>query len=106
MIASIVAPLDSRPTVTDLGASFVLDVSSLIDTLINESGVRRLHCFAPVESDMPDRAVCKRALVCIADARLRLVRSLKPPEPVDTPARLPDHPPDAFNWREVRLWFA
>jgi protein ImuB len=108
LIASIAEPLDYRPAATELGEAPAPDIAGLIDTLANRVGARRLYRVAPVESDLPERSVCKVApLAPPVQATWkaewpRPVRLLTPPEPVDTMALLPDHPPVTFTWRGVR----
>nr|WP_246164237.1 DNA polymerase Y family protein [Blastochloris sulfoviridis] len=108
LIALIAEPLGYRPAATELGEAPAPDIAGLIDTLANRVGARRLYRFQPVESDIPERAVCRVApLAPPVQATWkaewpRPVRLLDPPEPVDTLALLPDHPPATFTWRGVR----
>lgn len=89
------------------------DLSALVDRLDNRLGPGRVFRMAPVESDVPERAA--RRLPAIgteagapAEAASwpvslpRPVRLLRPPQPVQALAALPDHPPAAFTWRRVR----
>jgi protein ImuB len=84
------------------------DVSGLVDTLSNRIGDAAIYRLAPVESDIPERAV--RRVTALAPATgatwpphwPRPARLLDPPEVVETVALLPDHPPAAFNWRGLR----
>lgn len=84
------------------------DISDLIDVLANRIGGDRLYRFAPVESDVPERAVARvPALAPETGATWnaewpRPARLFARPEPVETMALLPDHPPVWFIWRGVR----
>jgi protein ImuB len=84
------------------------DLSALVDTLANRRGVTRLYRAAPAESDLPERSVqILGPLAPPAGASWpknwpRPSRLLAPPEPVDTLALLPDHPPVHFTWRGIR----
>jgi protein ImuB len=84
------------------------DVSGLIDTLANRVGEQHLYRFAPVESDVVERTVQKIAPVSPntgqtwRDPWPRPARLLPRPEPIDTLALLPDHPPVSFTWRGIR----
>lgn len=81
------------------------DIARLIDRLGNRLGMERLYRLAPVESDLPERAVAKIPPLSPPHGRSwnpawpRPVRLFTPPEPVETTALLPDHPPAAFTWR-------
>ena len=88
------------------------DMSALVDRLANRLGTGRVFRVAPVESDVPERAV--RAVPAMAGAGPpaeasswpislpRPVRLFRLPQPVQAIAALPDHPPVAFVWRGVR----
>jgi protein ImuB len=83
------------------------DVSALIDTLANRVGEDRLYRFAPVASDVPERAIRKIPPAAPPAGGSwpdwpRPARLLAPPEPIETVALLPDHPPVSFNWRGIR----
>lgn len=88
------------------------DISGLIDTLANRVGHRRLYRFAPADSDVPERSVRRIAPLAPAShgcsdpgwsgAWPRPPRLLPVPEPIETVALLPDHPPVTFTWRGVR----
>ncbi|MFP1132876.1 Y-family DNA polymerase [Asticcacaulis sp. W401b] len=85
------------------------DVEDLWDTLYNRFGeTSRLYRTAPSASDIPERAV-RRLPTHSSDmgsprnARFRRpFRLLRPPEPMQTMALLPDHPPVSFQWRGSR----
>lgn len=84
------------------------DLAQLIDILSARIGADRLYRFAPVESDVPERSVARvPALSPPAGMNWppdwpRPGRLLTPPEPIETMALMPDHPPMAFTWRGVR----
>jgi protein ImuB len=84
------------------------DIVALIDTLASRLGHRRLYRFAPVESDVPERSVRRIAPLAPAtgaawtDEGPRPARLLPVPEPIETMALLPDHPPATFTWRGIR----
>jgi protein ImuB len=84
------------------------DISALIDTLANRVGHKRLYRFAPVASDVPERSVRRIAPLAPdtgdtwTDPWPRPARLLAAPEPIETVALLPDHPPVTFTWRGVR----
>lgn len=83
-------------------------MAKLIDFLGNRIGHERIYRFAPVESDVPERSVARIPALSppvSADWPSRWPRPgrlLSPPEPIDTMALLPDHPPLAFTWRGAR----
>jgi protein ImuB len=95
------------------------DIAPLVDRLANRLGNARLYRVEPVESDVPERSVCKAPPVPgprpakLRSDKLRSgrtwpadlprpVRLLDPPQPVEAMALLPDHPPVAFTWRRIR----
>ncbi len=98
-LAAVVAePLAPRQT-GSLTEEAEPDVSDLIDTLANRVGEHRLYRFAAVPSDVPERSV-RKELPLGPDLEAewpsrwpRPVRLLPAPEPIDTIAVLPDHPP-------------
>lgn len=108
LTAVIVEPLGYRPAATALGDAPEPDVSGLIDTLIGRVGAEHLHRFAAAESDIPERSVRKVApLAEPTEGRWpphwpRPARLLPTPEPIETLALLPDHPPALFTWRGIR----
>jgi protein ImuB len=94
----------------------------LVDRLANRLGPSRLYRIEPVESHVPERSV-RRAPPFSAQVPSPLpgrrpakprfglswpadlprpVRLLDPPQPIETMALLPDHPPVAFTWRRIR----
>jgi protein ImuB len=84
------------------------DVSVLVDRLVNRLGARQVYRAVSVESDVPERSVRRVAPLCSPDktawplALPRPARLLKPPQPVEAVAMLPDHPPAQFIWRRKR----
>jgi protein ImuB len=81
------------------------DLAPLVDMLGVQFGPEHIHRCAPVESDLPERAV--KTIPPMhegqgADWPKRLPRPprlLRSPEPVSVIAELPDHPPRLFVWR-------
>ncbi|MGQ3672050.1 DUF6504 family protein [Xanthobacter sp. TB0136] len=108
LCATIAEPLGSRQSVTSLIEEAEPDISDLIDTLANRVGERAIYRAAPVASDVPERSVCRIPALAPdtgagwPDAWPRPARLLLRPEPVETIALLPDHPPVSFTWRGVR----
>ena len=82
-------------------------MSALVDRLANRLGARRLYRVIPVESDLPERSVRSVAPLAPPACAIwpehwpRPSRLLSPPEPIETVALLPDHPPAQFTWRGV-----
>ncbi|QDC02797.1 DUF6504 family protein [Mesorhizobium sp. 8] len=108
LCATIAERLDARQIVTSLVEEVEPDISDLIDTLANRVGERALYRAAPVMSDVPERSVCRVPALASdsgtswPDAWPRPARLFLHPEPVETIALLPDHPPVSFTWRGVR----
>jgi len=108
LAATLAEPLAPKQTISSLTEEPEADVSSLIDTLANRVGEQRLYRFAPVASDVPERSVQRIAPAApnIGEAWQdhwpRPARLLPTPEPIETVALLPDHPPVSFIWRGVR----
>ncbi|WP_037517717.1 Y-family DNA polymerase [Sphingopyxis sp. LC81] len=94
--------------VSNLGEAPVPDVAALVDLLGNRIGEGRLFRVAARESDIPERSVARIAPMSESTeirwpaAWPRPTRLFARPEPVDTMALLPDHPPVHFVWRGVR----
>lgn len=108
LAATLAEPLaPAQATTLDRGAA-AADMTALVDVLANRIGHERLFRAVPVESDVPERSV--RFVEALAPATganwpenwPRPGRLLSPPEPIDTTALLPDHPPVVFTWRGVR----
>jgi protein ImuB len=108
LAATLAEPLPQQQTNFPLAGEAEGDISALIDTLANRVGHRRLYRFAPVASDVPERCVRRIAPLAPAtgaswtDPWPRPARLLPVPEPIETVALLPDHPPVTFTWRGVR----
>ncbi|MBV1825766.1 DUF6504 family protein, partial [Komagataeibacter oboediens] len=108
LTASLAEPILHRQGVSALIEEEEADVSDLIDTLANRVGTQALYRFAPVESDVPERAVCRVPALAPEDGKEwpdhwpRPTRLLPRPEPIQTMAVLPDHPPIFFIWRGIR----
>ncbi|MGB3389319.1 MAG: DUF6504 family protein, partial [Pseudaminobacter sp.] len=108
LAATSAEPLKSKQMISSLTGEPEADVSDLIDILANRVGEDRLYRFAPVQSDVPERAV-RRIAPAEPDAGEtwpndwpRPARLLSRPEPIETVALLPDHPPVTFTWRGIR----
>jgi protein ImuB len=97
-------PLGATMVVGDLtGEEVVPDVATLVDQIVGRVGEAALFTTAPVESDVPERAV-RRAPPLAAPAGWpswkRPVRLLLRPEMLTgVIALLPDAPPRRFTWR-------
>ncbi|WP_291422422.1 DNA polymerase Y family protein [Acidocella sp.] len=109
LCATLAEPFETKQVRTSLLEETPdTDVSSLVDILANRVGGANLYRFAPVESDVPERSVGRIAPASGAVGRKwpaslpRPVRLLRKPEPIETMALLPDHPPVSFSWRGVR----
>jgi protein ImuB len=108
LTATVAEPLAPRQAVSSLVEESEPDVSGLIDLLANRVGEQKLYRTAPVASDVPERSV--RHIPALAPETgaewpghwPRPSRLLAHPEPIDTVALLPDHPPVSFTWRGVR----
>jgi protein ImuB len=109
LCATLAEPFETKQMRTSLlDETPDTDVSSLVDILTNRVGGTKLYRFAPVESDVPERAVRRIGPAAGATGQvwpnhlLRPVRLLRKPERIETMALLPDHPPVSFSWRGVR----
>ena len=87
------------------------DVSTLVDRLSNRLGPDRVYRAAPVESDIPERAVRRIPALSRSNGNWgdkswlsasAPTRLFHPPRPIDALAELPDHAPAAFTWRRHR----
>ena len=107
----LVAPLTEKLAFGQPAAGLIggedagADVSVLVDRLVNRLGARKVYRVAPVESDVPERSV-RRIGPLSSPVRTRWppelprpARLLRPPQPVEALAMLPDHPPAQFTWR-------
>lgn len=108
LAAVLAEPLRDRQTISSLVEETEPDISDLIDVLANRVGESRLCRFTPVQSDVPERSVaCIPPLSPETGATWegdwpRPPRLLDRPEPIETMALLPDHPPAWFTWRGIR----
>lgn len=108
LTATVAEPLAPKQAASSLIEELEPDVSGLIDLLTNRVGEKNIYRIAPVASDIPERSVRHiPALAPETDAEWpghwpRPSRLLAHPEPIDTVALLPDHPPASFTWRAVR----
>jgi protein ImuB len=108
LAATAAEPFATKQAISSLVDEPAADVSGLIDILSNRVGETRLYRFAPVASDVPERSV-HRVAAAAPDTGggwptrwPRPARLLAPPEPIETVALLPDHPPVNFTWRGTR----
>lgn len=108
IVASATEPLQHRQTMSSLIEETEPDVSDLVDALANRVGEQRIYRYAPVASDVPERSVT-RIPPLSAETQTgwdgtwpRPPRLLPHPEPIETMALLPDHPPVWFTWRGAR----
>lgn len=107
LVAVLTQPLPYRQRGT-LEEAPPADVAALIDTLANRIGAERLYRATPIESELPERSVGTVAPLAPpcgatwAAAWPRPTRLVSPPEPIETLALLPDHPPAQFTWRGQR----
>jgi protein ImuB len=104
--APLVQRLGARQTLSALTAPQGTDLSGLVDMLSNRLGATRVFRAAPVESDVPERAVRHVPPGTILRAAWpamlpRPPRLLHPPRPIEAVALLPDQPPVRFTWRRV-----
>lgn len=108
LAATLAEPLAERQTTASPIREGQADIASLIDVLANRIGERRLYRFAPVASDVPERSVTRIGALDPDDGAAwhdgwpRPSRLLARPEPIETLALLPDHPPVWFSWRGRR----
>ena len=118
-------PLGAETLAPALAGEDAPDLSTLVDAIVNRIGTRRLWRESPMESDVPERALARRApldaleedgLALREDDVRRLderprdhpwhprwprpARLLRRPERVDNVMYgLPDQPPRRFTWR-------
>ncbi|KAA0574686.1 DNA polymerase Y family protein [Azospirillum sp. B21] len=115
LAVTLTEPLGAKPVghLSLAGTGFdpavdMADLAALVDILGNRIGHTQLYRLAPVESDVPERAVTRvpplspPTGVSWPPDWPRPGRLLTPPEPVEIMALMPDHPPMAFTWRGVR----
>jgi protein ImuB len=108
LAATLAEPLNPKQVVSSLTEEPDADVSCLIDVLANRVGQHRVYRYAAVASDVPERAVVRVEAASDDPGESwptewpRPPRLLRPPEPIETVALLPDHPPVSFTWRGIR----
>ncbi|GHG25355.1 Y-family DNA polymerase [Paracoccus aerius] len=108
LTAVMVEPLDARQMASSLLEAPAPDLSGLVDVLANRVGARGVYRMAPVASDVPERSVTRIAALSEPvgagwpDHWPRPTRLLPRPEPIETLALLPDHPPVSITWRGIR----
>ncbi len=104
LTATLAEPLTPRQA--DSEAPNVPELSGLIDILGNRLGARNLYRLAPVESDVPERALRRvPPLTTVPDTWPqwpRPQRLLTQVEEILAAAELPDNPPKFFVWKKVR----
>lgn len=108
LAATSAEPLSRQQAVNSLVEKAMPDVSDLVDTLANRVGEGCLYRAAPVASDVPERSVRRIPAMAPETGATwpghwpRPSRLLPRPEPIETVALLPDHPPVSFTWRGIR----
>ncbi|RWB24572.1 MAG: DNA polymerase Y family protein [Mesorhizobium sp.] len=108
LAATLAEPFGAKQIISSLVEEPDPDITDLIDVLANRIGEQRLYRFAPVESDVPERSVRRVAPTAPDEGTTwpgdwpRPPRLLNHPEPIETMALLPDHPPVWFSWRGIR----
>jgi protein ImuB len=108
LTAVMAEPFTTRQMATVLIEDSEADVSDLVDTIGNRIGADHMFRIAPVASDVPERSVRRIPALAPDDPGTwplhwpRPSRLLPSPEPVETVALLPDHPPVSFTWRGIR----
>ncbi|MBZ9982447.1 MULTISPECIES: DNA polymerase Y family protein [unclassified Mesorhizobium] len=108
LTATLAEPFGAKQIISSLVEEPEPDITDLIDTLTNRIGEQRLYRFAPLESDVPERSIRRIAPTAPDDGTSwpgewpRPPRLLTHPEPIETMALLPDHPPVWFSWRGIR----
>jgi len=107
LAATLAEPLEARQA-AGLLEEPAPDLAGLIDTLVNRVGAGAVYRVTPVPSDVPERSVLRIAALAEEtgvgwpDHWPRPARLLPRPEPIETIALLPDHPPAWFAWKGVR----
>jgi len=114
LVLPLVEPLAHTQRISNFGEGLgecfgeAAGIAALIDRLSNRLGADKVYRVAPMESDVPERAVMAMPPLTPASGRgwitpwPRPVRLLPRPEAVEAISMLPDHPPRAFTWRRVR----
>jgi protein ImuB len=112
MTAACVEPLILKQVTASFSAPPRPDVEELWDTITNRYGHNRLYRAISVATDIPERAVKRAPPTSIEMGSKRNASYRRPqrmyrkPEPIQTLAALPDHPPRAFTWRGQRFHVA
>jgi protein ImuB len=108
LTATLAEPYGQTQMISSLTDAPDTDVSGLIDILANRVGEERLYRMTPVASDVPERSTARIAAMAPDTGTTwpahwpRPTRLLARPEPIETLALLPDHPPVTFTWRGNR----
>ncbi len=108
LTAVMVEPLEARQMASSLLEAPAPDLSLLVDVLANRVGAWGVYRMAPVASDVPERSATRIAALCEPigagwpDHWPRPTRLFPRPEPIETLALLPDHPPVSITWRGIR----
>jgi protein ImuB len=108
LAATAVEPFASSQTISTLVEEPLPDVTGLIDILANRLGGRCLFRMSPAQSDVPERSFVRVSPTAPVSEEQwpahwpRPSRLLSAPEPIQTVALLPDHPPVSFTWRGIR----
>jgi protein ImuB len=106
--ATLTEPFARRQLASLLTDEPEADISDLIDVLANRVGEQNIYRFEPVASDVPERSFRRVPALAPQTGETwqntwpRPVRLLANPEPIETLAVLPDHPPALFIWKGVR----
>jgi protein ImuB len=108
LTAVMIQPLEARQVASSFLEAPAPDLSGLVDVLANRVGARGVYRMAPVPSDVPERSVTRIAALSEPvgagwpDHWPRPAHLLSRPEPIETLALLPDHPPVWITWRGIR----
>ena len=108
LTATVAEPLARRQLASALVEEAVPDIADLVDTLANRVGEHAVYRAVPVASDVPERSVARIGAMAANTGSTwpghwpRPSRLLPRPEPIETLALLPDHPPAWFTWRGIR----
>lgn len=84
------------------------EIAALVDRLTNRLGPEAVFAILPRESHVPERAVERAPVFATTKAapwdpqRLRPIRLLPRPEPIEAVAPIPDDPPILFRWRRLQ----
>jgi protein ImuB len=106
LTATHAEPLELVQRISSLIEEPEADISDLVDVIGNRG--HRIYRFAAVASDVPERSVQRVSPLAPDDEAgwpdhwPRPSRLFAYPEPIQTMALLPDHPPVSFIWRHVR----